>query len=364
MMEQSSPINKNPNYQDDEITLKELLLAIGNYVTEVWKNKFLIILISIPFIALMFYKAINTPPEYVAQLRFIVESESGGSGGMLGGLLGQFGIRRGTSGANPYQMVEVAKSPDVLKEVLFQRLASENNDFVANVIIRDYELDENWIKRYPEMKGFRFTHDSIAIFSPIENRAFRSVMGRVLGPKKKPKLALLSVGVNDETGIFTLSGKTESESVSVALVEQTYETIKYFYEEKTLENQRQTRDLLKSKVDSLQALINQKQVQLARFQDASRGVILEEKLVQRNILSRDISTMTLALGEATKSFEMADYAYRDRKPLFVAIDRPIPPISPEENSKLKALIIGILLGAFIGIGFVIGRKIIRDALAE
>jgi hypothetical protein len=189
-------------------------------------------------------------------------------------------------------------------------------------------------------------------------------MGKVLGPKKKPKLALMSVRVDDETGIFTLTGKTESEPVSVALAEQTYETIKYFYEEKTLSNHRQTRDLLKSKVDSIQSVINQKQVQLARFQDASRGVILEEKLVQRNILSRDISTLTLALGEATKSFEMADYAYRDRKPLFVAIDRPMPPISPEENSLLKAIIIGCFLGGFIGIGFIIGRKIISDALAE
>jgi hypothetical protein len=362
-MEQNPHLSNNQPYQDDEITLKELLLAIGNYVKELWNNKFLIILIAIPFIAFSVYRAKTTPLEYEAKLRFIVESESG-SGGMLGGLLGQFGIRRGTSGANPYQMVEVAKSPDVLKEVLFQRLESEDNDFVANIIIRDYELDENWIKRFPEMKGFRFTHDSLPAFSPIENRAFRSVMGKVLGPKKKPKLALMSVRVDDETGIFTLTGKTESEPVSVALVEQTYETIKYFYEEKTLSNHRQTRDLLKSKVDSIQSVINQKQVQLARFQDASRGVILEEKLVQRNILSRDISTLTLALGEATKSFEMADYAYRDRKPLFVAIDRPMPPISPEENSLLKAIIIGCFLGGFIGIGFIIGRKIISDALAE
>jgi hypothetical protein len=351
-----------PSIQDDEITLKELILKIREYWQEIFKNKWLIILFTIPIVGGFLAYTMWKKPEYIATLRFIVEGESGASFGGLGGLLGQFGIRSGGGKSNPFQMVEVAKSPDILKDVLFQRIPEQDNEFIANIIIRDYELDQKWKKKYPELEGFRFNHAVVDSFGPNENRAFRSVMGKVLGPKKKPKEALNSISFNEDTGIFTINSKTESEDVSIALCEQTYETLKFFYEEKILANQKQTRDLLKTKVDSLNGLLEQKQIQLARFQDASMGLISREVGVKRDILSKDISALGLALGEAMKSFEIADYAYKDRKPVFLAIDRPLPPITPEENSKLMAIIKGLLLGFFLGTGYVLAKKIIRDAM--
>lgn len=359
-------MNEQQKYQhtNDEISLKELILKINEYWREIWNNKWLIALFIIPCIAGFIVHAMTKKPVYVATLRFIVEGESGASFGGLGGLLGQFGFRGGGGKSNPLQMVEVAKSPDILKDVLFVRVPERNNDFVANIVIQEYELDRKWKKRFPELEGFRFRHGDTDSFDVNETRAFLSVMGKVLGPKKKPQKALNSVSFNEDTGIFTISSKTESEAVSIALCEQTYETLKVFYEEKILANQKQTRDLLKEKVDSLNALLEQKQLALARFQDSSLGLISREVGVRRDILTKEISALSLAMGEAIKSFELADYAYKDRKPLFLAIDRPLPPITPEEASKLIAIIKGLFLGSFLGAGFVLARKIIKDVMNE
>lgn len=350
-------------YSNDEISLKELILKINEYWREIWNNKWIIAIFIIPCVAGFVVQAMTKKPEYVATLRFIVEGESGASLGGLGGLLSQFSLR-GSGKSNPLQMVEVAKSPDILKDVLFTRVPEQGNDFVANIIIQKYELDRKWGKKFPELEGFRFKHGNTDSFDVNETRAFRSVMGKVLGPKTKPQRALNSVSFNEDTGIFTIASKTESEAVSIALCEQTYETLKVFYEEKLLANQKQTRDLLKEKVDSLNALLEQKQLALARFQDSSLGLISREVGVRRDILTKEISALLLAMGEAIKSFELADYAYKDRKPLFLAIDRPLPPITPEEVSKLIAVIKGLFLGSFLGVGFVLTRKIIKDAMNE
>ena len=349
------------NIQDDEITLKELILKLQEYWSELWSNKRLIILFCIPFVAFFLYKALTTPTEYKANLNFIVEGQGGGGG--LSSLLGQFGFRSGGGGgkANPFQILEVAKAKMTMKEIIFTKV---NGEYLANTIIKDYELDQQWKKKYPEIEGFQFTHDSLEIFKYKEVRAFLGVSGKVLGPRKKPELALQTISLNEDTGIFSLVSKTQSEDVSFALVENTYDVLKTFYEQKTLENQRQTRDLLKKKVDSLDATIKSKFYQVARFEDQNRNLISLERSAQKNVLMGEIQALSSALAEAMKSYEIADYTLKDSQPLFMMIDKSLRPASPIMQSKLINIIKGLLLGGFLAAGFIIGRKIYRDAMAD
>jgi uncharacterized protein involved in exopolysaccharide biosynthesis len=60
--------------------------------------------------------------------------------------------------------------------------------------------------------------------------------------------------------------------------------------------------------------------------------------------------------------EYADYALKNATPFFQEIDRPGGPIKPVGKSKKKALLIGGFLGMFLGAGYVLGRKIYREAI--
>jgi phosphoribosylformylglycinamidine (FGAM) synthase PurS component len=348
------------NIENDEITLKELILKIKEYWTELWNNKRTIILFCIPFVAFFLYKAYTTPTEYKANLNFIVEGQGGGGG--ISSLLGQFGFRSGGSGkTNPFQIIEITKSKMTLKEIIFTK---ENEEYLANTIIEDYDLEKAWKKNIPEMEGFQFNHDSLKLFNENELIALTGVIGKILGPEKNPELALLQVSFNEDTGIFSLNAKTLSEDVSFALVENTYDVLKNFYEKKALENQIQTRNLLKKKVDSLDATIKLKFYQVARFEDQNRNLISLERSAQKNVLMGEIQALSTALGEAMKSFEIADYSLKDSQPLFMLVDKSFKPASPVRQSKLVNIIKGLLFGGFLAGGFIIGRKIYRDAMEE
>jgi LPS O-antigen subunit length determinant protein (WzzB/FepE family) len=67
-------------------------------------------------------------------------------------------------------------------------------------------------------------------------------------------------------------------------------------------------------------------------------------------------------AEALKNLELAEFSLRRKEPFIALIDSPIAPIAPQSESKIKAIIIGLLLGGLISGTFIVGRKIYREAM--
>ena len=84
----------NENYQtyNDEITLKELILKLQEYIREIINSKLIIGLFCLISVLGFLYKHYTHIPTYKAELKFVVEGQNGGGG--LGGLLGSFGINQ------------------------------------------------------------------------------------------------------------------------------------------------------------------------------------------------------------------------------------------------------------------------------
>ena len=349
-----------PNYQNqNDFTLKELILHVEGFIKELLNNWKLLLLITIPFVLFFALKAYFSPIYYQAEIRFIVQGQSGGVSG-LGGLLGTFGISRPGS-TNPYKILEVGKSSRLVSQVVFDELQDE--ELVANEIITTYNLNEKWAKKQPEFVDFKFSQTVLDSMDVKGKIAFNRIFKIVVGSEENWSEALYSISFNKEEGIFSLYSKTENETISLALVSKFYEKLRYFFEEQTLEDKRRTRDLLKEKSDSLQSLIAYRSSQLARFEDQNRGLILEQRKVEKDRLTVEIQGLTVAFMEAIKNFEFADYSYRDSKPLFLEIDRPVAPLKEIVEPLIRNLLIGILLGFFVGTFFVVGRKIYRDAMS-
>jgi uncharacterized protein involved in exopolysaccharide biosynthesis len=73
---------------------------------------------------------------------------------------------------------------------------------------------------------------------------------------------------------------------------------------------------------------------------------------------------SLMFAEALKNLEMADFSLKNSLPFIQLIDAPIAPLSSEKTPYTKNLIIGAILGMLIAIGFIVSRKIYRDAINE
>jgi hypothetical protein len=308
----------------------------------------------------MFYKSYTEPVTYSASLTFMLNEDQGGGLGSMGGLLSQFGIRAGRGGKlNLEKITDLSKSRNIVSRALFS--TSELNGkatFLANHIIEAYDYHSSLIDS--ELEGFIFKHNQLDSFDLNENSVLKSIHSLIIGSEATE--GLFSPDINDDTGIITLSASTLSESLSIELVNKIYDNLSEFYRNKAIERQQKAYNIAKDKVDSLQRALAVSESALANFKDRTGGLIFERDKSREGSLQRKVTILSIAVGEAMRTLEMSDFSLRNETPFVQAIDRPIPPLSGSSASLLRALIIGGILGGLIGGGFVIARRIYRDAM--
>jgi tmRNA-binding protein len=365
MEQQEEKMPQQEYYQDDEITLKELILKIQEYWQEILKNWKLIFLIIIPFVAFFFIRAFLTPATYSAQLTFMVNEDEGGGGfGGVSAILGQFGFGGGgQSSYNLDKIVELSKSRKIIQMALFEKVnINGNEDYLANHLIKEYKFHKKWEKDTAGLHKFLFNPDSVKLFSREENKALISLHSLIVGGEEKK--GLLSSSYGDETGILNITCITTSEELSIFFAEKIYEKLSWFYINNATEKQQKTFSLFKAKADSLQIALNSAQYRLLQFDDRSRGLMLKQSGAEKIRLQQEVQKLILVYAESYKNQEVSDFALKNETPFIQEIDKPISPIEPNRESKFKALIMGGFIGGFIGIGFFIGRKMFRDLVED
>lgn len=363
-------MNKDEHYPsympEEEITLKTLILKVKELFSEILRNWLLIGIICIIPIGYLLYSAFTVKPMYKADLVFMLNEEEGSSGGGLATIASRFGLSIASgSKMNFEKLISIAKSRQIVQSALFSKGTIRGNyDFYANHIIRGYGFHERWEDDTTGLANFVFK-DSLPASggSRIENRAMLAVYKQVVGGPTVD-YPIMSIGYGEENSILSLSANSVSEELSIGLAHVLYDKLSTFYIEKAIEPQQQTYNTLKYKADSLKAILQSTEGRLAGFEDTNRGLVTRSAALTAERLTRDKSMLTLAYGEALKNLEVADFALRSAKPVFQIIDGPISPIKPALESKTMAILIGGFLGVFLGSIFVIGRKIIRDAMRD
>ena len=351
-------MNETNQSNNEEITLKELILKLKEYWAEIIRSWWIIGLFCIVGVLGFTYNHLTHIPIYQAELRFVVEGQSSGGGG-LGSLLGSFGIKKGGK-VNPYKIIEVGKSTSMLLKTLFHKLPSNIN--VANTILQEYDLTQVWSKTNPDFENFRFGNSLNTSESRVERSIIKKLRARVWGSENVDPMT--SLKLNDETGIYTLSSETISEELSLAITNNLYDEIKLFFEEEVFQNQKQLADILAIKSDSIRSLNESKVRQIAKFEDSNRGMVSNEIMATKKILSQESMALTTAYAELMKNKEMTDVNLKDMQPLFMAIDTPFSPIDPSKSSLLKSFIQGLMIGAFLAVVFILFKKIYTDAMSK
>lgn len=353
------------NPQDEEITLKELIEKILEFWREAWNKKWWIILFSLPFIGYFGYKAKMAPITYTAQLTYTLNDGSGG-GGALSGILGSFGLGRGGK-LNLDKIVELSKSRNIQQKVLFTKIELDTfpgkKDFIANHIIAIHQLTEKWTNKKKDWSGFHFSNDSIENFSIDELKALKILHGNLVGGKDV-KDQIFSNGFNEDTGILTISATTRDEQLSIEYCKILYEELKQYYLLNSTQGNVSTFEFAQSKSDSVYSAMQAKEYQLARFNDSHRNLTDPGLLTQKRIMETELLKLKTMYAEVTKNKELADFTLSAGTPEITIIDQPLPPLEPQGKSLLIELIKGALMGGLIALSFVLGRKIVLDALSQ
>ena len=345
-----------PPIENDEITLKELILKAKEYIIEIIRYWYIVLLFILPIAAYMFYDAYKTKATYKADLTFSVNTDQGTSLG-LAAALGGLGELGGNTKLD--KIVELSKSRKISQTALFRRAVINNvDDYFANHLIRERELHVGWENDTSGLKGFLFKRDSVERFSRTENGALLKLHDILVG-----KTPIFTGSYDKKSEIMKLSLTTTNEDLSIGLLKVIYDDLSTFYVAKSTSKEERTYKLFRAKADSLKNLVRSKDVSADRYEDRNRGSLFLEDKREVERLKKEAYIYNTLYGETEKNMTLASFALESKAPFIQEIDMPISPIKGEKKSKKMALITGFLLGGFLGAIIIILRKILRESLA-
>jgi len=367
-MSDSAPTENRQEYQDDEISLKELILKLQEFWYELWRNWWLIILFCIPVLAYNLYKHSTFVKEYTAQLTFMVNEDEGGGGlGGVSSVLGSFGLGGGSGGEyNLEKMLSLLKSRKIIQEVLLKRVKlNGEEDYFANHIIKLQGLHENWSDpgEGTDLSNFLFTRADIANFDIRENTALKYIHTHLIGNTHSSIPAKLKSTISEDTGIMEISIDTEDEQLSIRLIEALFDRLSTYYVDKSIEKQLNSYNIVSAKADSIQTELRNSEYALANFMDKNRGLYNRKDQLQQFRLEAQVKMLGTAYAKVIEQKEIAEFSLNDQTPVVQIIDYPISPIEPSKSSLVKNIILSLLIGGFLGGFIVVARKILRDTLA-
>lgn len=360
---------QNLNSHNDEISLKELIIKIKEWVAFL-KTKWKLIFIAGIFGGLVGLSiALFVKPTYKAVLTFAMEEDKGsGSASGLSGALGlasSFGIDLGGAGGGgafaASNLSELMKSRLLVEKVLLDPIVINGKTIsLADYYIQFNDLRRKW-ENEPALKeihflpntnrsNFTFQQDSIIQIihkSLIENNNFSII-------QKDKKVTILTIEVKSINELFS---KIFCESIAK-------ETSDFYIETKS-KKAKVNVSVLQRQTDSVRNALN----------GAITGVANETDIVYNlnpafNIKGApskkkqiDVQANTAILTNLVVQLELAKITLRKETPLIQLIDRPILPLQKIKFGKLISILLGGFLAGFLFILYLIFSRLYRKIIS-
>ena len=350
---------------ENDITLRDYILMGKSYVHEILRYWYIPVLFALLGAAYKLYKYATFIPDYPARITFIVdEDEAGGSAG-IAGILGQFGLggMRPTR-YNLEKILELSKSRRVVQHTLFSKITIDGDeDYIANHILRIYDIrlsDENG---NPADGPYVFTHDSLPAFNREENKMLLAVYNLTTSTGEEKSNRLLSADYSEDTNIMSLTASTRDETLSIELARRMFESLSDYYIQKAIEKSQKTFTIVSTKRDSVLGELRAAEYALANFRDTHRGLLMRTDQITELRLQREVAALSAMYAEVLKNTEIADFSLRNKTPFIQTIDTPIAPLRPTSVSLLRSLAVGLLIGGFIGSLLILMRRVYLDVMS-
>ena len=368
-MNQQPTYQPPPYFEEEEVTLKDIILTVKSYLKEVYNSLLLLIIAILVAFGIAYYFTKSQKVTYTTGLSFLIKNNKSknAKGGVSKELL-RLGI--GLDIENK-KIKELARSGAVINKVLLTKIQiAGKEDFFGNHLIDIYDYQSIWnneliAEDYKELqlKDFRFTHENIEKFEQREYRALSVLRDRIVGNKITGSSGILSIIYDKSTDITKFQVVSSNKNVSLELINLVFTELKAFYVEETTGRSKRNFEILAKKVDSLERMLKYTQGQLARATDQTLGLISKADLLKRGQLDREVNRINSIYQNLLGKKQDVEYNLSTDTPDFMVLDKTFIPIK-KVSSRLTKLLIGVFLGFFLGLGFIILRKIVRDALTE
>ena len=223
--------NQNNNMEQDEISLKELLLKIKDWYRFLLTKWLVILAAGIIGGAIGVAYAFTQKATYTASLSFVLEDEKAGGGGLGGalGLASSLGMDLGGSAGGAFSganLIELMKSRNIVEKSLLNPITVNGKiQSFAQYYINFNNLNKDWGSD-PLLKGIVFAPDvDRSKFTLQQDSILGNIYASIAGAN-----GLLSVAQKDKKiSIISIEVKSTDELFSKAFTESIAQEVSSYY---------------------------------------------------------------------------------------------------------------------------------------
>jgi uncharacterized protein involved in exopolysaccharide biosynthesis len=358
-------IDEQHQIDNDEISLKELIQKIQEWIAYLKTKWKIILLVSTAGAFIGVFYAYRQPITYKAVLTFALEEDKGGGGGSgLGGLASSFGIDLGSSGGGAFEgsnLMELMKSRLLVEKTLLNPIVVKDNTIsLAEYYIQINEIREKWAKQ-PELKKIVFLPNADrSNFTLQQDSILQTIFNSLTNPKT------LSILQKDKkVSITSIEVISESEQFAKAFCENLAKETSEFYIDTKSKKSRLNTEILQKQTDSIRNELNNAITGVAAASDNVYNLnpALNVKRTPSTRRQIDVQANTAILTQLVAQLEMSKVTLRKETPLIQVIDRPILPLEKEKVGKLNSLILGGFLAGFCTVLYLFFSKLYKKIIA-
>lgn len=362
----NNEIERSNNHQEDEISLKELILKIKEWWQFLWSKKWTIILAGLIGGGVGLGYSFIKKPVYTATTTFVLESSERGSGSLAAyaGIASMMGIDLGGDGGGIFKgdnIMELYKSRTMIEKTLFSPVDSITKQPLIERYIEFNKMRKSWEEK-EGLKRLKFTLNDLNLrnVDVKRQRLKDSVIGKIVENINKGSLSVAKL--DKKLSIIQVDVKSANEIFAKRFNEELVKNVNDFYVQTKTKKLLDNVAILQHKTDSVRAVMEGAIYSAVKVADETPHLnptrqIQRTAPVQRAQFSAE--TNKAVLGELVKNLELSKITLLKETPLIQKIDEPIYPLKKDRLGKLMGIIFGGFLGGFLTIAFMLIREFIR-----
>lgn len=348
--------------EDQEVTIKDLIIKVQRFYSYLKTKWIRILLIIILGGVLGFVYATYKKPRYVANLNFVIEDAH--SSGMVGaaGLASQFGFDFGGTENGAFSgdnLIELLKTRALVEKTLLSGISvSGKTQTLAELYINFNDYKNKWKPKEglnnvvfdlnAPRNNFSLKQDSLL------GEFYKEIIkNNLIVDKSEKKLSIISIIVTSKNELF-----------SKVFSEKLLENVSKFYIETKTKKEAENVTILQNQTDSVKRQLNFGIAGVASSMDLNPNPNRDLQILRAPSQRRqiDVQANVAILNELVKNLELSKITLRKETPLVQVIDLPILPLDILKTSRVKGIVIGCTLGAFISVLIITVRLLYKKIM--
>jgi hypothetical protein len=348
----------------NEVSFKELIHSIRDWFKYLLSKWMVIILFIIIGGVLGLVFSMRSKITYMANCTFVLEEDSGGSGGLpqLAGLASMVGLDLGGGGGGVFQgenLLELYRSRMMITKTLLSTYPIDGKPIllVDRYIAFNNFREDAWADN-PELSKINFIPGRDGKMSRVQDSLLTEFATQI------DKKYLTVVKPDKKLNIIKVQLSAPDEQFAKGFNDKIVKNVNDFYVQTKTKKSTVNLAIIQHQTDSVRRMLNGAISSVARSTDvnpnanASRVVLK----VPSQLRQVDVQANTAILTELVKNLEISKVSLRKETPLIQVIDEPIYPLPAKKNGKSISFLAGAFLFGFLGVIYLTIRRAVKSVL--